>query len=48
VPAFRFVVTRHDRASVPTGSGFADWLDTRWLEMDSEVDRALRQGDDDA
>lgn len=48
VPAFRFVVTRHDRASVPTGPAFADWLDARWLEMDSEVDRALRQGDDDA
>lgn len=46
VPAFRFVVTRHDRASVPTGPAFADWLDARWLEMDSEVDRALRQEND--
>lgn len=43
VPAFRFVVTRHDRGSVPSGAGFADWLDTRWLEMDAEVDDALRQ-----
>ena len=48
VPAFRFVVTRHDRESVPTGPGFADWLDARWLEMDSEVDRALRQENDSA
>ncbi len=48
VPAFRFVVTRHDRASVPTGPAFADWLDARWLEMDSEVDRALRQENDSA
>ncbi|MGB0737913.1 MAG: lysophospholipid acyltransferase family protein [Ilumatobacteraceae bacterium] len=47
VPAFRFVATRHDRSTVPDGAGFADWLDSRWLEMDAEVDGALRQGHDD-
>lgn len=47
VPAFCFVATRHDRSTVPDGAGFADWLDSRWLEMDAEVDGALRRGNDD-
>jgi len=47
VPAIRFVVRRHARSEVPGGDGFAGWLDDRWLEMDAEVDRALRQEDVD-
>jgi len=42
LPPVRFVMTRFDRGSVPDGAEFAGWLDDRWLEMDVEVDRALR------
>ena len=39
--ACRFVVSRIDRADVPSGDGFTEWLDDLWLDLDSEVDASL-------
>lgn len=37
----RFVVERIPRSEVPDGDDFPDWLDSQWLRMDADVDRAL-------
>ncbi|MFZ9629612.1 MAG: 1-acyl-sn-glycerol-3-phosphate acyltransferase [Ilumatobacteraceae bacterium] len=37
-----FHARRVARADVPTGPGFARWLDDQWLQMDADVDRLLR------
>ncbi len=33
------VVTLHPRAEVPSGDGFTEWIDRRWVEMDDAVAR---------
>ncbi len=37
----RFVVHRIDRAQVPSGDGFVDWLDQTWLEADRAVHQLM-------
>jgi 1-acyl-sn-glycerol-3-phosphate acyltransferase len=44
LPPVRFVMHRTPRSEVPRGAAFAAWLDTRWLEMDAEVDAAVTAG----
>lgn len=41
LPPVRIVFRRVSRAEVPSGPGFAAWLDEQWLRMDAEVDAAL-------
>lgn len=41
LPPVRIVFRRVPRGEVPTGAGFASWLDEQWLRMDAEVDAAL-------
>lgn len=41
LPPVHFVLRRVPRAEVPSGPGFAAWLDDQWLRMDAEVDAAL-------
>lgn len=39
--AARVVLTRHARASVPSGAAFAEWLDAQWLEMDRKLNEVI-------
>jgi 1-acyl-sn-glycerol-3-phosphate acyltransferase len=37
-----FTARRVPRADVPAGDAFTEWLDNRWVELDEQVDRLLR------
>lgn len=42
LPPVRFVARRVARSEVPDGAEFTTWLDDQWLQMDAQVDEALR------
>lgn len=42
LPPVRFVARRVARSEVPDDAEFTNWLDDQWLQMDAQVDEALR------